>query len=83
MERGFLMRTQETHVLAQTWQLYCLDCLQLHQEHFETWHGKGDTIAWRHHGMPSQPPWIDPSCPGCRGLRVKVLPTRSFIPRQS
>ncbi|WP_433473875.1 hypothetical protein ACQPZP_34505 [Spirillospora sp. CA-142024] len=33
----------------------------------------GDAVAWHLGGMPVQPPWVDPACPGCGSLGVKVF----------
>ncbi|MEU5881099.1 hypothetical protein [Spirillospora sp. NPDC047279] len=81
------MRTREIHVITERWYFYCLDCLQPYETTYEAQHADdghgGDAVAWRRDGMAIQPPWIDPTCPGCRGLHVKVLPHgRSHVPRQ-
>ncbi|MFI0448295.1 hypothetical protein [Actinomadura sp. 6N118] len=80
------MRTREIHVIKERWYFYCLDCLRPYDDIYEARHADdgfgGDGVAWFHAGMASQPPWTEPKCPFCEGLRVKVLPRGTVVPKQ-
>jgi hypothetical protein len=69
---------REKHVFPQTWPFSCLSCEHAWEVHYEAWHiddGRGgNSVTWRHKGAVTMPPWIDPMCPSCAGLRVRTFP---------
>jgi hypothetical protein len=69
---------KKPHIILQTWPFNCLTCQHAWESVYEAWHADdgrgGQVVTWRHKGMASMPPWIEPTCPVCAGLRVKTLP---------
>jgi hypothetical protein len=69
---------RERQIVTETWPFQCLSCGQTWEAVYEAWHVDdghgGDAVTWRHEGVASMPPWIEPACPACSGLCVKALP---------
>ncbi|WP_258572023.1 hypothetical protein [Actinomadura parmotrematis] len=65
---------KDVQIVDELWRFHCLGCLHRWERPFRARHGGAGQVAWERGGQASMPPWIDPSCPGCRGTRVKVLP---------
>jgi hypothetical protein len=69
---------KKPHIILQTWPFNCLTCQHAWESVYEAWHADdgrgGQVVTWRHKGTASMPPWIEPSCPVCSGLRVQTLP---------
>jgi hypothetical protein len=72
---------RERHIVTEAWPFQCLSCGRAWEAVYEACHGDdghgGDAVTWRHGGVASMPPWIEPSCPVCHSLRVKTLPPGS------
>lgn len=69
---------KEPQIIHQTWPFTCLTCRHGWESAYEAWHtddGRGGEVTtWRHKGVPSTPPWVEPVCPACSGLDVKTFP---------
>ncbi|WP_018654294.1 hypothetical protein [Actinomadura flavalba] len=80
------MGIRDIHVIFEKWRFHCALCRGEWERVFEARHADdghgGDHVAWTLAGQASLPPWVDQTCPSCRGLHVKALPAGTLIPPQ-
>ncbi|WP_395104563.1 hypothetical protein [Actinomadura sp. SCN-SB] len=68
------MRVREAQTVTEKWRFQCLRCLRVWEDLYQARY-HGDATVWWLSGVPAQPPWADPICPGCLGLLVKAHAT--------
>ncbi|WP_157407984.1 hypothetical protein [Actinomadura atramentaria] len=78
------MSIRDVNVSTEIWRFHCVACRRGWDREFEARRVEGtggSHVSWSLDGVASQPPWVEPTCPGCGSVQVRALPPDTPIPR--